>query len=355
MTRRPELNIRSGVPRPVSNPPNPWHVAHIDWEGEPPPAELHVYTEQARSAVSENSSPDIPFRYSVNPYRGCYHGCAYCYARPTHQYWDLGAGTDFERRIIVKTNIVERLRETFARPSWQGDLIVFSGNTDCYQPLEAAYRLTRGCLDVCLEHQQPITIITKGSVIRRDIEVLAELGKRASVAVFLSIPFASDETSRALEPWASPTSRRFETMRQLSEAGIPTGISLAPVVPGLSESDIARQLRRAKDAGASFAALSLLRLAPEVQGFFEDRLRATLPLRADRVLRAVKEMREGHLTDKRFGHRMRGTGPRWNLLAELFTQECRRLGLEAGPPAPNRTFRRPSAQLELWSCGTNTH
>src|SRR5258708_6175210 len=167
--------------RKISNPPNPWNGLHVEWIDAPPPAELEIFEEEAKTVISENDSPDLSFRFSLNPYRGCFHACAYCYARPTHQYWDFGAGTDFERKIIVKTNAAAKLRETFMKRSWQGDLLVFSGNTDCYQPLESCYALTRGCLEVCREFRNPVGLITKSALIRRDIDVLVELSSVASV------------------------------------------------------------------------------------------------------------------------------------------------------------------------------
>ena len=160
------------MPRPVSNPPNPWHSTHVEWLEEPPPAALEVYEEEARSVVTENDSPDLSFRWSVNPYRGCSHACAYCYARPSHEYLGFGAGTDFDTRILVKPDAPRLLDEALARPSWQGELIVFSGDTDCYQPLEAHYRLTRACLEVCLARRQPVAIITKSFLVSRDVELL---------------------------------------------------------------------------------------------------------------------------------------------------------------------------------------
>ncbi len=161
------------MPQPVSNPPNPWESTHVEWLGPPPTARLTVLEERARSIVSQNQSPDIPFRYSVNPYRGCQHACAYCYARPTHQYLSLGAGSDFDKKIVVKTNAPELLRKFLARRSWKRESITFSGNTDCYQPLEASYRLTRRCLEACLEHANSVAIITKASLVRRDAELLS--------------------------------------------------------------------------------------------------------------------------------------------------------------------------------------
>ena len=170
----------------------------MEWEGEAPPADLRVHEELAKSALSENKSPDIGFRWSVNPYRGCFHACAYCYARPTHPYLGFGAGTDFDRQIVVKVNVVERLREAFQKRSWRRELVAFSGNTDCYQPIEAHYELTRGCLEVCVAHANPVAIITKGKLVRRDVDVLQDLHRNAGCRVAVSIPFAKDDHARAI-------------------------------------------------------------------------------------------------------------------------------------------------------------
>ena len=234
----------------VSNPPNPWQSVHAEWLGEPPEAALEVYEEEAKSIIASNDSPDIGFEHSVNPYRGCFHACAYCYCRPTHQYLGFGAGTDFDRKIVVKTNAPELLRRELTRKSWKGGTLVFSGVTDCYQPLEAIYGLTRRCLETCLEFRNPVGIVTKGALIRRDADVLAALAREADVTVYVSIPFWDHAAARALEPNVSTPSQRVETLAALSAAGIRTGVSLAPVIPGLNDGDMAKILAAAREAGA---------------------------------------------------------------------------------------------------------
>ena len=196
------------LPRPVSNPPNPWSTTHVEWLEEPPAVQLEVFEEEAKSILATNDSPDVPFRFSVNPYRGCQHACAYCYARPSHQYLGYGAGTDFDSKIVAKTNAAELLRAALAKRGWRRDWIAFSGVTDCYQPLEASYGLTRACLEVCREFKNPVGIVTKSALVRRDVELLRELDRVASVVVYLSIPFADDATGRAIEPLASAPARR---------------------------------------------------------------------------------------------------------------------------------------------------
>ena len=279
------------MPRRVSNPPNPWSTTEVEWIGEPPPVEIQVFEEEAKSIVASNDSPDVPFRWSVNPYRGCQHACAYCYARNTHQYLGFGAGTDFDSKIVVKRNAPQLLRERLARRGWKGEWIAFSGVTDCYQPLEASYRLTRACLEVCLEFRNPVGVITKSALARRDLDLFEALGRRGGSSVFLSIPFADEATARAIEPWASSPERRFETLGHLSDAGVETGVAIAPVIPGLNESDVPEILTRAREAGATRAFFTLLHLPAEVRPVFEERIRQAFPGRADKVLHGLEEMR----------------------------------------------------------------
>jgi DNA repair photolyase len=316
------------VPRNRSNPPNRFEAAYLEWEGAPPPADLHLHEEQAKSALSRNESPDVGFRWSVNPYRGCFHACAYCYARPTHPYLGFGAGTDFDRQIVVKVNIVERLRQALQKHSWRRELVAFSGNTDCYQPIEAHYELTRGCLETCATYATPVAIITKGKLVRRDIDVLQQLRRSAGCRVALSIPFANDDHARAIEPFASPPSKRFETLRILSDAGIETAVAVAPIIPGLNDDQIPEILKRARDAGAVGAFKILLRLPREVRPIFEERLAEALPLRRTKVMNAIRDVRGGHESDSRFGSRMVGQGSRWAVVEQLFSTQCDRLGLK---------------------------
>jgi DNA repair photolyase len=339
------------MPRRVSNPPNPWDSVHAEWLGEPPEATLEIYEEEAKAIIASNDSPDIAFEYSVNPYRGCFHACSYCFARPTHQYLGFGAGTDFERKIVVKVNAPDLLRRELSRKSWKGDTLVFSGVTDCYQPLEAIYGLTRRCLEICREFRNPVGIVTKGALIRRDLDVLSALAREADVAVYVSIPFADDGTARAMEPNVSPPSQRLETLAALSAAGIRTGVAIAPVIPGMNDSQIAKILAGAREAGASSAFITLLRLPAEVLPVFEERLAEAFPDRAARVWSGIRQVRGGRLYDSRWGARMEGGGPRWEAIENLFAIECRRLGLnQGGEPRHPRTstFRRPRAQPTLF-------
>jgi DNA repair photolyase len=334
--------------RRVDNPKNRFEPQAMEWL-EAPFAGLEIHEEHAKSIVSENDSPDIGFRYSVNPYRGCYHACAYCYARPSHQYWGFGAGTDFERKIIVKVNAAELLRARFEQASWQGEPIAFSGNTDCYQPLEAAHRLTRACLELCAEYQNPVFIITKSALIQRDIDVLLRLREHSTLRVYMSIAFADDAQARALEPGASAPSKRFAALAALSQAGIDTGIALAPVIVGLNDGQIPELLTRARQAGAKHAFKTALRLPLEVADVFEPRLREAFPGVADKVMHGVLQIRRGKKNESAFGDRMRGHGPRWQLVEDLFALHYQRLGFSPiADPLVAPSFRRPRAQLTLF-------
>jgi DNA repair photolyase len=336
--------------RRVANPPNPYHSTIVEWTEEPPEAELEIYEEtETRSIITRNQSPDVGFEYSVNPYRGCTHACTYCFARPYHEYLGFGAGTDFERKIVVKVRAPEILRRELMRPNWQGAPLAFSFTSDPYLPLENHYRLTMQCLEVCLEFRQPVEIVTKSALVRRDVELLVELSRQASCGVYFSIPFADDETARALEPFAPSPSARFRAMRELAEAGISVSIGLAPMIPGLNDSDIPQLLKQAHEAGARAAWMTMLRLPGSVAPYFVERLRERLPLKAERVLNHIREERGGGLNSADFGARMKGTSEQWKMIEQLFRLYCRRLGFnrENSQPTEN-TFRRPSLQPTLF-------
>ena len=339
------------MPRPVSNPPNPWSSTAVEYLDEAPPARLELFEEEARSIVTANDSPDVPFRWSLNPYRGCIHGCAYCYARPSHQYLGFGAGTDFDRKIVVKVNAPTLLEAAFERRSWAGETITFSGNTDCYQPIEATYALTRRCLELCLAYRNPVAIITKSALVQRDAALLAALAKVTDVRVFVSLAFADEAQARAVEPWAASVARRLESLRALADAGVPCGVAVAPIIPGLNDDQAARVLSLAHAHGARRAFMQMLRLPAEVRPVFAERIAEAFPDRARRIDHAIVELRGGRTNDPRFGHRMRGEGPRWEAIRALFAAQCRRLGMnaaEAGADEGARTFRRPTAQGSLF-------
>jgi DNA repair photolyase len=502
---------------PLENPPNPWHSTVVDYLGEPPSQRLDVYEDHTKSILAENDSPDLGFRWSVNPYRGCLHACAYCmagdtliltsdgrtkplaalrvgdeiygtelvgryrryvrtqvldhwsvikpafrvtltdgrelvasgdhrfltargwrhviddaagrahltlddrlladagsgqrsvgvddalarelpalerlswfrvksierldgarqlfdittgtgdfiangvishncYARPSHQYLDLGAGSDFDRKIAVKPRAAELLREAFEKRSWQGELIMFSGNTDCYQPLEASYELTRACLEVCAEYRNPVHIITKAALIERDVDVISRLVNEARAGVSISIPFWDAVNCRAIEPHAPTPQRRIQAVRTLAAAGIPVTVNVAPLIPGLTDRDVPSILEAAAEAGARSASLIMLRLPGPVKEVFEERLRRALPLRAEKVLARTREIRGGKLNDPRFGERMTGKGEYFDAIRALFDTTATRLGLRPRTPTeldpqPATTFRRPTdrgGQLRLF-------
>ena len=343
--------------RPVSNPPNPWLSSEVEYlPDEMPEARLEIFEDHTRTILATNDSPDVGFEFSVNPYRGCQHACAYCYARPGHEYLSFGAGTDFDRKIVVKPHAPELLRAAFDKPSWKGDLVVFSGVTDCYQPLEASYRLTRGCLEVCAEYHNPVAIITKAPLIERDLDVLCRLAEVARVGVSVSVPFWDPDKARAVEPFVATPQRRIKTIARLAAAGIDVGVNVAPVIPGLGDEDMAEILTAAAAAGAKRAAFIFLRLPGAVAPVFEERIRANLPLRAERILSRVREARGGKLNDPRWGKRMEGEGAYAEAAYALFDKTCKKLGLNqrertmrahapddtiAADDAPETTFRRP--------------
>ncbi len=329
-------------PQAIANPPNPWASSEVEYLDEIPLAKVELYDDASQTIVSKNDSPDIGFNYSVNPYRGCNHACAYCYARPSHEYLSWGAGTDFDTKIVVKREAARLLRAQFDRPSWKGELIMFSGVTDCYQPTEASLRLTRGCLEVCAAYRNPVAIVTKAPLIERDLDVLWQLHRDASVHVAISIPIWDPDLSRAIEPGVATPQRRIKTIERLAKAGIPVGVMVAPIIPGVSDEGMAHVLEAARDAGATSAGYVLLRLPGSVKDVFETRIRAALPLRAEKILHRVRETRGGKLYDATFGTRGRGEGQYADAIEQVFDSCVKRLGFGkerwAERPA---SFRRP--------------
>jgi DNA repair photolyase len=327
----------------IANPPNPYLSEYREWLGPPPPVKVEVYEERAKSLITENDSPDIPFRWSANPYRGCQHACAYCYARPYHEYLGMGAGTDFDTKLVAKVNAAELLRKEVAKPKLRGQPICFSGVTDCYQPIEVTYKLTQQCLRVCLEMGNPVSVITKSFLVMRDAHLLAQLGRVAGAEVYQSIPFADDKLARLIEPQAPPPTKRFEAMRRLTEAGVKVGVMVAPIIPGLNDKEVPEVLRRAAECGATSAGYTALRLPGSVAPIFMERLKAAMPLRAQRVESRIREMRGGALNETRFGKRMRGEGEYWESIRSLFKLSVQRYGLN-----------RPRGALPVNSAGPST-
>lgn len=316
------------IHRPIANPPNPYLSHHAEWLEPAPAARLEIYEETSGSILSRNDSPDIPFTWSVNPYRGCQHACAYCYARPYHEYLELGAGTDFETKLFAKTNAPDLLRKAFSKKSWNREWVTFSGVTDCYQPIEASFGITRECLQVCAEFSTPASVITKSFLVVRDLDVLTKLNQVAGARVFVSIPFADPEMCRLIEPQAPAPQRRFEAVRRIADAGIRVGVMVAPIIPGLNDRDIPSVLEQAAAAGATSAGYVPLRLAGSVRPVFLERLREAMPDRAQRVIHRIRDIRGGRLNDPNFGSRMNGTGVYWDSIRDLFEISKKRFGLD---------------------------
>ncbi|MEZ5976815.1 MAG: radical SAM protein [Planctomycetota bacterium] len=308
---------------------DPWEGEHGDDLCERPPVRPRVLLERARSVVTSNASPDIPFDHAVNPYRGCAHACIYCYARPTHEYLELDADAEFESVLFVKSNAPEVLAKELTAPRLAGRVVCFSGVTDPYQPLEASFGITRRLLEVCAVRRQPVLVFTKGALVRRDADVLARIARTSGAMVYLSIPFADPEVARALEPAAPSPSARFRAMRALADAGVPVGLSLAPLVPGLNDRDVARLVECAAESGATRAFTTFLRLPGPVEEIFARRLAERLPDAAKRVESALRDAGAHRAGRAAFGERMVGSGPRWELAVDLFRKAARRCGIEA--------------------------
>lgn len=292
----------------------------------PPPLRTTVTEESARSIISRNQSPDIPFDQSINPYRGCEHGCIYCYARPSHSWLELSPGLDFESKLYAKTNAAELLRRELARPGHVPTPINLGANTDPYQPIERHYRLTRQILEVLLEHRHPLTLITKSARVEADLDLLTALARQQLVMVFLSVSTLDNALAAKLEPRASAPHRRIQAIHTLNAAGVPCGVLVAPIIPALSDVHLEQILEQAAAGGARHCGYTLVRLPWEVRPLFEAWLQEHYPQRAAHILSLISQMREGKLNDPRFGSRMRGFGVFAELLRQRFRKTARRLG-----------------------------
>lgn len=326
---------------------------HADDQPHPPDASsakliTQVTIEQARSILTRNTSPDIPFDVSLNPYRGCEHGCIYCFARPTHAYLDLSPGLDFESKLYAKANAAQRLREEISRPSYQCQTIALGVNTDAYQPIERTQRITRSVLEVLHETDHPVALITKSSLIERDVDLLAPMAARRLAVAAVTITTLDADIARTLEPRAATPARRLRTIRELTDAGVPVGVSVAPLIPFITEPDLERILEAAREAGAVYANYIVLRLPWEVRPLFQEWLQAHFPDRAERVMNRVREMRGGKDYDADFASRMRGTGIWADLIRQRFYKTADRLGFRYNrfeldtskfrpPPRPTRS------------------
>jgi DNA repair photolyase len=302
-----------------------------------------ITLKQVRSIISRNDSPDLPFNQSINPYQGCEHGCIYCYARPSHAYLGLSPGLDFETRIIAKENAAALLREELSRPGYRCELISLGANTDPYQPAERRQRITRGILEVLREFRHPVGIVTKGSLIERDLDLLEPMAAEGLVQVFVSIGTLDGDIARTLEPRAAAPYRRVETLRRLAARGVPCGVFVAPIIPFLNDKDMEAVLEAAAGARARTASFTLLRLPWEVKDLFKGWLEQHYPLKAAHIMARIRDMRGGRENDPEFGSRMRGEGEFAELLRNRFAVACKRLGLNADKRNAVETgkFRRP--------------
>jgi DNA repair photolyase len=304
--------------------------ANDGWAQAPDPLQplrTTVTAVQSRSIISSNTSPDIPFTHSINPYQGCEHGCVYCYARPSHAYLDLSPGLDFETRLFAKTNAAELLRAELGHPRYKVGVLNIGGNTDPYQPIERDFRITRSLLEVLLETRHPLTLVTKNALVLRDIDLLQELARLNLVRVFISVTSLDPALSQLLEPRASAPHRRLLTITKLRDAGVPVGVMVAPLIPFVNDDEVEDIVAAVAEAGAESATYVMVRLPLEVKALFRDWLQEHMPLRAERVMAAIQEMRGGRDNDPRFGTRMRGEGNLAELLRQRFGLAVRKNGL----------------------------
>lgn len=313
-----------------------------------PPQTEHLRM-ASRTILTKNDSPDVGFSLSINPYNGCTHGCAYCYARPYHEYWGLSAGLDFETKILVKEDAPELLRKELMSPRYEPQVIAISGVTDCYQPSEKQFRLTRRCLEVLAEFKNPVSIITKNRLVTRDLDVLQKLAADTLVMVNISVTSLRMEIQRAMEPRTSTPAARLDTIRKLTAAGIPVGVMVAPVIPGLTDEEVPAILQGVKEAGAISAGWVPVRLPYAVAPIFEDWLERNFPLKKERVLNRIRSIRGGKLNDPNFGSRMHGDGAFAEQMQQMFELGCRKAAItQERPKLRTDLFRRPQiGQLSL--------
>jgi len=342
------------------NPPNPfdksvkdsepldWALVHDEWEdGDLPTQYLETHP---KTILNKVVSSDIPCEWSMNPYQGCEHGCIYCYARNTHPYWGFSAGLDFERKILIKRNAAQLLEHELKKKSWKASPVMFAGNTDIYQPAERKFEITRQCLEVFLKYRHPVSLITKNSLILRDIDLLTELSKHQLVHVAISITTTDDRLRQFLEPRTSSIARRFRTVETLAKAGIPVFVMAAPIIPGLNDHEILGIAKQSADLGAVGIGYTMVRLNDDVATIFEDWIRKTMPDRADRVLNRIRDVHSGELSDNRPGVRMRGEGEIANIIREQFRVAREKFFAGRSMPAYNLTMHEffKSPQLSLF-------
>ena len=325
-------------------------VIDVDPDAEERPRRATQYfRDGTKSIITRNSSPDVGFETSLNPYRGCEHGCIYCYARPTHEYLGFSAGLDFESKIMVKTNAAELLRAELESPRWQPQTLVMSGVTDPYQPIERKLRITRGCLEVLAKFRNPVAIITKNRLVTRDIDLLRELAKFNAVAVNLSVTSLDLNLQRILEPRTSSPHARLDAIKELRSAGIPTGVMVAPIIPGLTDHEVPKILDACAKAGAQFAGYTIVRLPWAVAPLFEHWLEEHFPDRKEKVLGRIRHLRGNRLNNSQWHTRMSGEGIFAEQIASLFKVGCHRAGIQERPKLSCESFRRSTTQLQFFA------
>lgn len=302
----------------------------------------------SKSPLSKNNSPDVPFDYSLNPYRGCEHGCIYCYARPSHEFLGYSAGLDFETKIVVKYDIANLLAKTFQKKSWEPKTVMVSGNTDCYQPAERKLKLTRSCLEVFAWYRNPVAMITKNHLVTRDIDLLEELASRNLCSVSISITSLKPEITSVMEPRTSHPLRRLDAIEKLAARGIPVGVMVAPIVPGLTDEELPEIIKAAADRGAKWAHYVMLRLPGAVRELFLEWLEAEFPDRKQRVVNRLRDLRGDSLTDKQFGRRMRGSGKWADIIKQLHRNTVKQLGLNQGRISHSTKHFRRAGQQDLF-------
>jgi DNA repair photolyase len=316
----------------ASNPPNRFEPIHLerdaDWNPEDDPLpRTQFFKDRSRTIIATNDSPDISFEASINPYRGCEHGCVYCYARPFHDYLGFSSGLDFEAKIMVKEDAPKLLRAELSSPKWQPKVLAMSGVTDPYQPIERRLRITRGCLEVLAEFRNPVSIVTKNQLVTRDLDLLGELARHNAAAVCISLTTLDTELRRVMEPRTAPPAARLATIAALAKAGVPVGVLVSPVIPGLTDHEIPSLVQTAVAAGARFASYLILRLPHAVAPLFEQWLEHHFPNQKEKVLNRLRAMRGGKLYEAEFGKRMRGEGLFADQINQLFNAACRKAGI----------------------------
>ncbi len=322
---------------------------HLDrLDGQPVQVPTQVFEDRTKTVINPVNSPDVPFSWSINPYRGCEHGCAYCYARPDHERLGFSCGLDFETKIIAKPEAAKLLRGELAQATWRGEVIAMSGVTDCYQPLERTMKITRSLLEVMAQCRQPVVIVTKNKLVLRDLDLLTELAKFNAAKVSLSVTTLDHDLAARLEPRASAPRDRLDAIAQLRAAGVPVTVMVAPIIPGLTDKETPAILEAAANAGASAAGYVMLRLPHQLKALFTDWLQKNVPLRAAHVENLIRQTHQGELYDCDFGVRKRGTGPVAQQVRDLFNVFAKRYRLhEAPPPLSSEHFRRPAPHGQL--------